>query len=174
MTRLTIALIGTGSMGSAVGRMLAASGARVLTTLEGRSAASVARAREARMEDASLADIAASDFLLSIVPPAVAVDTAERLAPALTQAARKAVYIDCNAVSPHTVAKIAETVDATGAAFVDGGIIGAPSSPKFYVSDRMRRAHARSPTRVSRSPYSMDRWARHRRSRCRMRASRKG
>ncbi|KIG07634.1 NAD(P)-dependent oxidoreductase [Caballeronia concitans] len=134
MTRLTIALIGAGSMGSAIGRMLGASGARVLTTLEGRSAASAARAREAGMEDAGLADLAASDFVLSIVPPAVAAETAERLAPALNKASSKAVYIDCNAVSPQTVATIARTVDATGAAFVDGGIIGAPSSPKFYFS----------------------------------------
>ncbi|GGD81521.1 NAD(P)-dependent oxidoreductase [Caballeronia grimmiae] len=134
MTRLTIALVGAGSMGSAVGKLLSASGTRVLTTLEGRSAASAARAREAGMEDATLDELAASDFILSIVPPAVALDTAERLAPALTRAANKAVYIDCNAISPQTVATIAQTVDATGAAFVDGGIIGMPSSPKFYFS----------------------------------------
>jgi len=131
---LTIALVGAGSMGSAVGKLLSASGARVLTTLEGRSAASAARAREAGMEDATLDELAASDFILSIVPPAVALDTAERLAPALTRAASKAVYIDCNAISPQTVATIAQTVDATGAAFVDGGIIGMPSSPKLYFS----------------------------------------
>lgn len=132
MTRLTIALVGAGSMGSAVGKLLSASGARVLTTLEGRSAASAARAREAGMEDATLDELAASDFILSIVPPAVALETAERLAPALTRAANKAVYIDCNAISPQTVTTIAQTVDASGAAFVDGGIIGMPSSPKFY------------------------------------------
>ncbi|WP_250475320.1 hypothetical protein [Caballeronia sp. GAFFF1] len=68
-------------MGSAVGRALSASGARVLTTLEGRSAASAARAKDAGMQDASLAELAACDFILSIVPPAVAVQTAERLAP---------------------------------------------------------------------------------------------
>lgn len=121
-------------MGAAVGKLLSASGARVLTTLEGRSAASIARASDAGMEDASVDELAAADFILSIVPPAVAVDTAQRLAPALTRAAKKAVYIDCNAISPQTVAAIAQTVDAAGAAFVDGGIIGLPSSPKFYFS----------------------------------------
>ncbi|VXB37368.1 Phosphogluconate dehydrogenase, NAD-binding protein [Burkholderia sp. 8Y] len=134
MTRLTIALLGAGSMGSAVGRALSASGARVLTTLEGRSNASAARAKDAGMEDASLAELAACDFLLSIVPPAAAVQSAERLAPALTQADKKAVYIDCNAISPETAAIIARTVDATGAAFVDAAIIGPPSAPKFYLS----------------------------------------
>ncbi|WP_371826461.1 DUF1932 domain-containing protein [Caballeronia sp. M1242] len=134
MTRLTIALLGAGSMGSAVGRALSASGARVLTTLEGRSAASAARANDAGMEDASLAELAACDFILSIVPPAVAVQSAERLAPALAQADRKAVYVDCNAISPETAATIARTVDATGAPFVDAAIIGPPSAPKFYLS----------------------------------------
>lgn len=134
MTRLTIALIGAGSMGSAVGRALTGSGARVLTTLDGRSDASAARAREAGMESASLAELAACDFILSIVPPAVAVESAERLAPALARADTKAVYIDCNAISPDTAATIARTVDATGAAFVDAAIIGQPSSPKFYFS----------------------------------------
>lgn len=132
--QLSIALLGAGSMGSAVGRALSKAGARAFTTLEGRSAASAERAREAGIEDASLEQLAACDFVLSIVPPAVAMDAAQRMAPALAQASKKPVFIDCNAISPATVKAIARVVDETGAAFVDGGIIGLPSSPKFYVS----------------------------------------
>jgi 3-hydroxyisobutyrate dehydrogenase-like beta-hydroxyacid dehydrogenase len=134
VTRPTIAVLGAGAMGSAIGRYLTQAGARVLTALEGRSAASGSRAREAGMEDASFEELAACEFLLSIVPPGVAVESAERFADVLTKAAKKPVYVDCNAISPDTVARIASVLDATGAPFVDGAIIGAPSSPKFYMS----------------------------------------
>jgi 3-hydroxyisobutyrate dehydrogenase-like beta-hydroxyacid dehydrogenase len=129
-----VALLGAGAMGSAIGRALTQAGARVLTSLEGRSAASVTRAREAGMEDASLDALVACDFLLSIVPPAVAMDTAQRMAAVLERASVRPVYIDCNAISPDTVGEIERMLAPTGAPFVDGAIIGAPSSPKFYMS----------------------------------------
>jgi 3-hydroxyisobutyrate dehydrogenase-like beta-hydroxyacid dehydrogenase len=64
---------------------------------------------------------------------------ADRLAPALRAAAKKPIYVDCNAVSPPTVLRIARTIEETGATFVDGGIIGGPPSPgskgtKLYLS----------------------------------------
>ncbi|MCL2430052.1 MAG: DUF1932 domain-containing protein, partial [Alphaproteobacteria bacterium] len=53
-------------------------------------------------------------------------------------AATKPTYIDCNAVSPGTVARIAAAVGKTGCPFVDGGIIGGPptpgKAPALYVS----------------------------------------
>ena len=61
-------------------------------------------------------EIAAADFMLSIVPPNEALPLAQRLAPALTAANRKPVYADCNAVCPDTVKQIAEAIDATGCA----------------------------------------------------------
>jgi 3-hydroxyisobutyrate dehydrogenase-like beta-hydroxyacid dehydrogenase len=130
----TVAILGAGSMGSAIGRALTQSGARVLTSLEGRSAASAARAREAGMEDASLDRLAACEFILSIVPPAVAIDTAKRMAPMLERASVPPLYIDCNAINPDTVREIARVLEPTGTPFVDGAIIGMPSSPKFYMS----------------------------------------
>ncbi|CAL8477218.1 DUF1932 domain-containing protein [Caballeronia sp. S22] len=130
----TVAILGAGSMGSAIGRALTQSGARVLTSLEGRSAASAARAREAGMEDVSLDSLAACEFMLSIVPPAVAIDTAKRMAPALERASVRPLYIDCNAINPDTVREIERTLESSGTPFVDGAIIGMPSSPKFYMS----------------------------------------
>ncbi|KAK42625.1 6-phosphogluconate dehydrogenase [Caballeronia jiangsuensis] len=130
----TVAILGAGSMGSAIGRALTQSGARVLTSLEGRSAASAARAREAGMEDANLDSLAACEFILSIVPPAVAIDTAKRMAPALERASVRPLYIDCNAINPDTVREIERVLEPTGTPFVDGAIIGMPSSPKFYMS----------------------------------------
>ncbi|SAK85994.1 NAD binding domain of 6-phosphogluconate dehydrogenase [Caballeronia catudaia] len=130
----TVALLGAGSMGSAIGRALTQAGARVLTSLEGRSSASAVRAREAGMEEASLEALAACEFMLSIVPPAVAIETAERMAPVLGRASVRPVYVDCNAINPDTAGKIERTLAPTGTPFVDGAIIGAPSSPKFYMS----------------------------------------
>jgi 3-hydroxyisobutyrate dehydrogenase-like beta-hydroxyacid dehydrogenase len=126
-------------MGSGVGGRLAQNGIEVRTALAGRSAASVKRAQAAGMVGASDAQIAACDFILSIVPPGEAQGLADRLAPALRAAAKKPIYVDCNAVSPPTVLRIARTIEETGATFVDGGIIGGPPTPgskgtKLYVS----------------------------------------
>lgn len=134
-----VAVIAAGSMGAAVGARLAASGARVLTALEGRSAASRERARAAGMIEAADAELAQADFLLSIVPPAAALPFAERMAAALAAAGRKPLYVDCNAVSPATVERIAERIDATGTPFVDAGIVGPPprgaaGGTRFYAS----------------------------------------
>ncbi|MCJ2063502.1 DUF1932 domain-containing protein [Methylobacterium sp. J-088] len=135
----TIAVIAPGAMGSAIGARLSEHGARVLTSLDGRGAASRARAEVAGMVHAADADLAAADILLSIVPPADAEALARRLAPALAAAPRKPVYIDANAVSPETVGRIAEIVAATGAPFLDGAILGLPPKlgtpgPRVYVS----------------------------------------
>jgi len=131
--------IAPGMMGSGVGGRLAQNGIEVRTALAGRSAASVERAQAAGMVGVSDAQIAACDFILSIVPPGDALGLAERLAPALRAAAKKPIYVDCNAVNPATVFRIARTVEETGATFVDGGIIGGPPTPgskgtKLYLS----------------------------------------
>lgn len=134
-----IAIVAQGAMGAGIGRRLAGKGATVLTSLAGRSAASARRAAEAGMRDAAPEALAAADIFLSVLPPAEARACAAWLAPALRAAARKAVYVDCNAVSPATAVEVAGIVAPTGAAFVDGGIIGGPPredgyTPVLYVA----------------------------------------
>jgi 3-hydroxyisobutyrate dehydrogenase-like beta-hydroxyacid dehydrogenase len=134
-----VAVIAPGMMGSGVGGRLAQNGIEVRTALGGRSEASVKRAQAAGMVAASDAQIAACDFILSIVPPGEALGLAEKLAPALRAATKKPIYVDCNAVNPATVLRIARTIEETGATFVDGGIIGGPPTPgskgtKLYLS----------------------------------------
>jgi len=124
-----VAVIAPGMMGSAVAHRLTDSGLEVRTLLEGRSAETLARAKEAGMTGASNEAIAAADIILSILPPGDAIGLAERLAPALHFAAKKPVYVDCNAVAPATVLRIARIISDTGATFVDGGIIGGPPEP---------------------------------------------
>jgi 3-hydroxyisobutyrate dehydrogenase-like beta-hydroxyacid dehydrogenase len=111
----------------------------VLTSLAGRSEASAKRGAASGMIAVSDAEVAAADFILSIVPPNEALPLARRLAPALTAANKKPVYTDCNAVSPDTVKDIAKAIEPTGCAFVDAGIIGGPprsgyNGPVFYYS----------------------------------------
>ena len=140
MTSPTIAIIAPGAMGAAVGARMVMRGARVLTSLAGRSAASAARAETAGLIDARDEEICAADFILSIVPPKDAVALVERLAPALSGVTRKPLYIDCNAISPETVGRVEASIAASGTAFVDAGIIGGPphpvdgAGPRFYAS----------------------------------------
>src|SRR5262249_50865492 len=95
------------------------------------SDASKARAREAGMPPVSEEDAASADLVLSIVPPGQALGLSERFAPILRARNEKPVYVDCNAVSPRTVADIASVVTATGTSFVDAGIVGAPPRPNY-------------------------------------------
>jgi 3-hydroxyisobutyrate dehydrogenase-like beta-hydroxyacid dehydrogenase len=115
-----------GGMGAATASRLIQKGLEVRTDLTGRSAASAECAAKAGMKTVREDELARVDFLLSIVPPADAVSLAKRLSPALARAARKPIYVDFNAVNPQTTKNVARIVQATGARFVDGSIIGGP------------------------------------------------
>jgi len=134
-----VAVIAPGAMGAAVGKRLADSGLKVLTALKGRSAETQARAKSAGISDASDEEIARSDFILSILPPGDALSLAQHFVPVLTASNAKPVYVDCNAINPNTVEKVAAAIAPTGSAFVDSGIIGQPpkpgdAGPRFYAS----------------------------------------
>lgn len=140
---LSVAIIGAGEMGAAVGLRMRKTGARVITTLKGRSAASIDRASSAGLEaiDDDDALVRQADFILSIVPPHAALATAERFRAPLTDAQRKPVFVECNAISPATLRRIADSLDSTGCTFIDAGIIGGPppaarldKGPRFYAS----------------------------------------
>jgi 3-hydroxyisobutyrate dehydrogenase-like beta-hydroxyacid dehydrogenase len=135
----TVAIIAPGSMGAATGQRLTENKVTVLTSLTGRTEASARRAREAGMQPVEERTLAEADFLLSIVPPGEALALAQRLAPMLTAANKKPIYVECNAVSPPTMLKIADVIASTGSPFVGAGIIGPPPKPgstntKIYAS----------------------------------------
>jgi 3-hydroxyisobutyrate dehydrogenase-like beta-hydroxyacid dehydrogenase len=137
---ITLAIIAPGEMGAAVGRRLASHGARVLTSLAGRSATSRVRAERAGLVacDSDEELVAEAELILSIVPPGEAIALAERFAPALARARRKPVYADCNAVAPATALRLGAILAGTGCAYVDAAIIGPPptaaSRTVFYAS----------------------------------------
>lgn len=140
---MTIAIVGAGEMGAAVGRRLREAGARVVISLAGRSDESVARVRSAGLEVVSDDDTLVRDanFVLSIVPPGVAVEVAERLRGPLARAHAKPAFVECNAISPATCRRIHDLLGAS--TFIDAGIIGGPpvagtqdpaKGPRFYAS----------------------------------------
>ena len=136
---LVVAVVAPGNMGAAVGKLLTAHAVEVLTTLEGRSSASAARAASAGMRAVSSGELVRAQILLSIVPPASALPLAELMAPVLSAAAQKPLFVDCNAVSPVTARRIAAVIESTGTSFVDAGIIGPPprkgaAQPALYAS----------------------------------------
>ncbi|MGH7905408.1 MAG: DUF1932 domain-containing protein [Candidatus Binataceae bacterium] len=140
---LIISIIGTGEMGSGIGRRLRECGARVRTSLQGRSAASAARVARAGLEVVGNSDelVRGADFVLSIVPPGQAVAAAGNLSGALGRAPAKPMFLECNAIAPATVRRIAEVLTSSGCAFMDAGIIGGPppadrktGGPRIYIS----------------------------------------
>ncbi|OON40368.1 phosphogluconate dehydrogenase [Izhakiella australiensis] len=134
----TVAIIAPGAMGAAVAGVLTSHKLEVLTLLDNRSPRSVERARQAGMIAVNLDELMRAEAILSIVPPANAMALAESLAPTLKNSRVKPLYVDCNAISEQRVKQVNEAIVATGAAFVDGAIIGLPpaaaddSGPCFW------------------------------------------
>jgi 3-hydroxyisobutyrate dehydrogenase-like beta-hydroxyacid dehydrogenase len=141
MGELTIGLLHPGEMGGAVGQCLSAGGHEVLWLPDGRSAETAARAGAAGLTAAGdLADLVRrSDVIMSVCPPHAAVGIARQVAQ-VQPAAFAGLYVDANAIAPATAREIAAIVEAGGASFVDGGIIGSPPvAPGFirlYLSGR--------------------------------------
>jgi 3-hydroxyisobutyrate dehydrogenase-like beta-hydroxyacid dehydrogenase len=132
----TIGLLHPGEMGASVGASSRGRGHRVLWASEGRGAETASRAAAAGLEDAGTvaAVVGVSDVVLSVCPPHAALDVARSVA---GHGFRK-LYVDGNAVSPATSREIAAIVEAAGATYVDGGIIGPPpdkpGTTRLYLS----------------------------------------
>lgn len=113
----------------------ASTGHRVLWASEGRSATTAARASSDGLEDVvSLERLVEAEVILSVCPPQVAGEVAR----AMAATGFDGLYVDANAVSPDAARSIGATVEAAGASFVDGGIIGFPprtaGSTRLYLS----------------------------------------
>ena len=99
---------------------------------DGRSDTSRTRATAAGMEDVGSLErlVERADVIVSVCPPAAAVDVAR----AVAGAGFDGIYVDANAISPAT----ARTIGAPFDRFVDGGVIGPPvrnaGSTRLYLS----------------------------------------
>jgi 3-hydroxyisobutyrate dehydrogenase-like beta-hydroxyacid dehydrogenase len=140
-----IAVVSMGEMGSGIAGLLAENGARVLTSVEGRSAASLSRARAAGAEILNDGEmIGQADLVLSVVPPSAAAATAERFLPLIGRSGSKPAFLECNAIAPQTVIALSRPFAEQGLRFIDAAIIGlSPKitgiSPRLYMSGPMQQ-----------------------------------
>ena len=132
----TIGLLHPGEMGASIGAAGRTSGHRVLWASQGRGADTARRAGAAGLEDAGSVPglVAASEVVLSVCPPHAALAVARSVA----GLGFRGLYVDGNAVAPATSRTIATMVEAAGATYVDGGIIGPPpdrpGTTRLYLS----------------------------------------
>jgi 3-hydroxyisobutyrate dehydrogenase-like beta-hydroxyacid dehydrogenase len=134
------AILYPGEMGCAVGKVLVADGWSVCTHLNGPSLVCHGDAEAAAIVDrASLEEaVERSDVIVSLVPPAAAVEVAEAAAEAARSCRRAPLYLDANSVSPETVIAVAAAVAAAGLDCVDGAFVGSAAElggrTRLYVS----------------------------------------
>lgn len=123
----SVAILGTGDMGSAIAKTLKHNGLSVLTCLDGRSENSRQLALGAGMEPVDqLSDLVSqADVFLSILPPASALQFADQVCPLIQKHSPDTLFVDCNAVSPQTLQKIASIAARHNVHFQDASIVGA-------------------------------------------------
>ena len=120
---MSVVVLNPGQMGSVVAASLVQAGRDTAWVSEGRSPSSRERAQAAGLREIStIHELKLVDVVVSVVPPASALETATKVA----DAGFRGIYVDGNAVSPSTANAVYETVTQAGASFVDGGIIGPP------------------------------------------------
>ena len=134
MDENVIGVLHPGEMGAAVGGCLSQRGFEVLWASAGRSPDTAARAAAAGMRDVgSVGEMSGrASVILSVCPPHAARDVARSVS------GFRGVFVDANAVSPATSREVANVVEAAGAEYVDGGIIGtpprSPGDSRLYLS----------------------------------------
>jgi 3-hydroxyisobutyrate dehydrogenase-like beta-hydroxyacid dehydrogenase len=129
-----IGVLHPGEMGATVAAQLAGRGHRLLWASTGRGPETAERAERAGLEDVGTlpALTERSDVVLSVCPPHAALD----LASAVERFS--GLWVDANAVAPATAHAIAARIEAAGATFVDGAIVGPPphrsGTTRLYLS----------------------------------------
>jgi len=137
----TIAVVSTGSMGSALARVWLGGGLRVVSTAEGRSARTERLAEQAGVELLPTLDaaVALCDAVVSVVPPSEAPVVARAVEQSARIAETKPLFADLNAIAPRTV----RDLPLTRLDLVDGSISGPPptrpGTTTVYLSGRRAR-----------------------------------
>ena len=109
----TVAIVSTGEMGAAIGKLLRDAGLDIITCLEGRSDLTRSRANEAGIRDVPSMDqlVSGSDLIMSVLVPAEATSLARRVAESISRTGARPAYADCNAISPQTTMNISKTAE---------------------------------------------------------------
>ncbi|MEQ8674904.1 MAG: DUF1932 domain-containing protein [Aggregatilineales bacterium] len=121
-----VGILHPGAMGSFIAAMMRQSGYRVLWASEKRSDDTRARANESGLIDVvtltALCEQCA--VIVSVCPP----HAAEQLAEGVIAHGFQGMYVDANAISPQKAKRIGDKMHQAGITFVDGGIIGGPTT----------------------------------------------
>jgi len=121
-----IGILHPGQMGVVVAMSAQNSGNEVLWASEARSSATRERASQAGLRDAGtlgkLCELC--PVIVSVCPPEFAEEIAEQVA----ERSYQGTYVDANAIAPDRSMRIARRLEEQGARFVDGGIIGPPTT----------------------------------------------
>jgi 3-hydroxyisobutyrate dehydrogenase-like beta-hydroxyacid dehydrogenase len=121
-----VALVGAGHMGSGLGWALREGGARVVTTLAGRSARTARLVASAGLECLKDLDhvVRTATHILVVTPPGEAITAAASIAAAARRTGSSPLVVDLNALAPATATAVAEALEPLD--FVDGSISGSP------------------------------------------------
>src|SRR5258708_29115224 len=124
-----VGVLHPGALGGALGKAIAEAGDTPISCLRGRSATTRERALAANFVVVpSLDELARdSDIVISLVPPARAVDVALCFAACADQCSdsvRMPTFIDANSVAARTKERIANILSAVGVCCLDGAFLG--------------------------------------------------
>lgn len=120
-----IGFLHPGLMGESLAATARNTGHAAYWASEGRSLETEKRAEKNGLIDTKTVEelCGRCSVIVSVCPPHAAVDVAEHI----LSYSFKGIYADVNAISPQRTRQIGQLVDDSGAAFVDGGIIGGPA-----------------------------------------------
>jgi 3-hydroxyisobutyrate dehydrogenase-like beta-hydroxyacid dehydrogenase len=124
---LTLGVVSPGAMGSALGRVWAAGGSRVVATTAGRSPRTAQLAHGLELLSGLDDVVRVADVVVTVVPPDRAVQVATEVAAACARVGASPLVADLNAISPSTVALVADALG--GLELLDGSISGPPPTP---------------------------------------------
>jgi 3-hydroxyisobutyrate dehydrogenase-like beta-hydroxyacid dehydrogenase len=121
-----VGILHPGQMGISVAAAVQHAGHAVYWASAGRGEQTRKRAAECDLVDAGgLKDICGMvDIIISVCPP----HAAEELAGQVLANSFRGIYVDANAIAPERTRHIAGLMQAQGVDFVDGGIVGLPTS----------------------------------------------
>ncbi|KAK1690046.1 6-phosphogluconate dehydrogenase [Colletotrichum godetiae] len=131
-----IGILSIGDMGMGIAKLLVSKGFSVATNGQGRSPATIARARSANVEvlSSDVHLVESRPYFLSVAPPRDALSIARRIIDATTviKLEKPLYFTDLNAVSPATCKQMSQMfIEADSPIrFVDGCIIGGPPKLK--------------------------------------------
>ena len=126
---MTVGVLYPGDLGSTLGKLLAAHGVRVVTTLRDRERRTAERCRDSGIIvlDSLAAVARESHVVLSLVPPNAASDLAKAYCQVAPLAPPSALFVDANSIGPELAAELAAKLADCGHDFVDGAINGLAS-----------------------------------------------